>query len=139
MNRADGRREGESGRVTPWHDDFEDPSLLRDSDGNKYMFSDEDYKEVLDSHTHSRSKQIELQIAKELLSSNLNRLTGRQREVMYYALLGYSLEGTAKEIGITSTTVQEHLERARKKLAKYITGTREILEEGLNNGINDNH
>jgi len=131
MKRINRRKEGEAGRVSRWHDDFDNPDLLRDDKGNKYEVSDEDYYRMLERRKPSSSKEIELSLAKELLNSNLNRLTEKQKAVIYYSLFGYSIEAMAQELSISVQAVMGHLERARKKLAKYITGTKEILQEGL--------
>lgn len=125
-------------KVSPWSTEFDDPSLLRDSDGNKYALSTEDYDRMLGQREAAHGREIELQIAKELLNSNLTRLTGKQREVMYYTLLGYQRKRIAKELNISVGSVDSHLKLAKKKLAKYIKGTRQILEEGLSNGSDNN-
>jgi RNA polymerase sigma factor (sigma-70 family) len=111
--------------------------IMRDENGNFYEASEGYYKKQMDSHHISMDREIELRLAKELLDSKLSRLSGRQRDVMYYTILGYQQEEIAKQLNISLPVVREHLERATKKLAKWIEGNKQILKEGLTHGTKD--
>lgn len=130
------RQDFHAGKVPPGSDAFDNAGLLRDEVGNKYRLSTEDDKRMRDLHTSSPGKEIELGIARELLNSNLTRLTALQRDVMYYTLLGTGRKKIAKTLNISVSAVDKHLQSAKRKLAKYITGTKEVLMEGIHNGHN---
>ena len=112
--------------------------LLRDDKGELWLVNDDYYKRTLDAHANSPDKEIELSLAKELLASDLHRLTPKQRDVMYFTMRRFTLDQIAHEMNLEVRTVRRHLEAAKKKLAKLITGTKEILKEGLENGEDEN-
>ena len=111
-----------------------DGELLHDSYGNRYLVNDDYVKRQRELRTPSTDKQIELDLAKELLASDLHRLTPQQKDVMYYTMQRFTQTEIAAKMNISVGSVKQHLGAARKKLAKIITGTKEILKEGLENG-----
>ena len=111
-----------------------DGEILHDGQGEAYEISDEYHKQQLERQSMSIDKEMELQLAKELLNSNLKRLTPKQRDVIYYTMLRYSQKEIAEKMKLSPETVKQHLYAAQKKLAKIITGTKQVLKEGLQNG-----
>jgi DNA-binding CsgD family transcriptional regulator len=110
------------------HEDF-DGEIIYTDDGEAYEISDEYRQMQIEKGKVSKEKEARLQVAKELLDSNLKRLSPKQKEVMYYTMLGYHQDAIAKQLKINVRVVQEHLESAKKKLAKYIEGHVEIMKE----------
>lgn len=114
----------------------EEGELLHDYEGKRYLVNDDYLKRQKELRRNSRDKSIELKLAHNLLESNLRQLTKKQRDVMYYTMLKMSQSEIAKTMGISLNAVKQHLNLARKKLVKIITGTKQILKEGLDNESN---
>jgi two-component system response regulator FixJ len=55
-------------------------------------------------------------IAKDIVSERLARLTGREREVLGYLVLGMTNKQIAEELGISQRTVEIHRSRIREKI-----------------------
>jgi RNA polymerase sigma factor (sigma-70 family) len=104
--------------------------LLHDGYGDKYLVNDEHYKTELSRRTNSLSKQQDLELANELLNSDLRQLTEKQRDVMYYRMRRMTYEQIAVKMNITQSAVVQHLNAARKKLAKLIKTTKEVMNNG---------
>ena len=111
-----------------------DGEVLFDRSGIGYELSEDYLKVEMKKRTPSLDEEIELQLAKELLHSNLQRLTKPQRDVIYFTMLRYSHGEIAKKMQISTSAVQKHLTAAKKKLSRIITGTKEIIKEGLEHG-----
>jgi len=107
--------------------------LLHDHEGNQYVINDSYVREQLQQRVPSEGRELELQLAREMLNSNLRQLTERQKDVMYYTMVGKSQRDTAKLLGISQTAVSQHLSAARKKLAKLINQTKEVISHGTGN------
>lgn len=110
-----------------------DVEILHDKDGTAYELSGEYYRDELEKRLPSVDKEIELGLAKELLHSNLRRLTPHQRDVVYYTMIQYSQKDIAQTLGITVSSVQKHLDGARKKLGRLIKTTKKIIKEEMQN------
>jgi len=116
------------------NDEEDQLDRLRDTDGNQYEISEAYFKQAIKRLQPSADKEIELGLAKELLRSNLDRLTLKQKDVMYYTMMRWDQERIAAKMNISKRAVAQHLALATKKLARIITGTKEILKEGLKHG-----
>lgn len=103
--------------------------LLHDYVGNQYLLSDSDYKQQLEQRANSEIPEQDLQLARELLHSNLRQLTERQKDVMYYTMQGWPQSKIAKKLSISQTSVSQHLQAARVKLAKLIKTTKEVMND----------
>ena len=125
----------ETGPDVKRSDEFNDVDneLLHDDTGAQYLINDSFLKEQMERRTNSPDKEMDLQLARELLNSNLRQLTARQKDVLYYTMQNLTQYQIARKLHISTSAVQKHLGYARKKLARLITGTKEILKEGLNN------
>lgn len=106
------------------------PDKLRDAEGNFYEVSEEHYKKQMRIREDTPDHQQDLELARELLNSNLRQLTPRQQDVMYYKMQDWSEAKIAKKLGITQTTVSEHLIAAKKELAALIKSTKEVMNNG---------
>ena len=111
-------------------DDAEE-ELLHDYKGVRYLINDAYLTKQLDRRVNSPDKTIALIAAAQILRTNLNQLTDKQKQVIIGAMEGKSLREIAKEMNIHYTTVQEHLSIAKKKLAGLISNTKQMIQEGL--------
>ena len=103
--------------------------LLHDRDGNQYVVNSDHVQDQLDQRAISDDKYLELQLARELLSSDLRQLTQRQKDVLYFTMQGLTEQEIGDKLGIAQQVVAKHLERARRKLAGLINQTKEVLQE----------
>ena len=109
-------------------------SLLRDDEGNYYEVSEQYYKDAIERVNPSVDKEIDLKLANELLRSELKYLTTKQKDVIYYMVVGMSITDIAVKMNLNRSTVYKHLNAAKKKLSKLIINSRSALKEGLING-----
>jgi DNA-directed RNA polymerase specialized sigma24 family protein len=108
--------------------------LLHDYKGTQYLINDRYFEKEKEKRHSSTDKEIALQAAAHLLRTNLEQLTDKQKRVIIGVMEGKSLRRISKEMKIHFTTVQEHLEIARRKLAGLINKTKEVItnEEDIN-------
>jgi len=102
--------------------------VVRDDDGNMYEVSEEYYKKQIEQRQVNPDKQLDLELASELLSSNLRQLSQRQRDVLYYTMQRRRQKTIAKKLGISQEAVSKHLLAAKKILAKLILTTKEVIK-----------
>ena len=102
--------------------------VVRDDDGNMYEVSEEYYKKQIEQRQVNPDKQLDLELASELLSSNLRQLSQRQRDVLYYTIQRRRQKTMAKKLGISQEAVSKHLLAAKKILAKLILTTKEVIK-----------
>lgn len=102
--------------------------VVRDDDGNMYEVSEEYYKKQIEQRQVNPDKQLDLELASELLSSNLRQLSQRQRDVLYYTIQRRRQKTIAKKLGISQEAVSKHLLAAKKILAKLILTTKEVIK-----------
>jgi len=103
--------------------------LLHDYKGNRYLITNTFYEEQLRQRKNSPEKEIELIAAKQLMLSNLQQLTNKQKQVIIRTMEKKTLRQIGEEMGISHIAVNQHLQAARKKLAGLINKTKEILKE----------
>lgn len=128
-------------RITKKHKQLQDYNdvegeLLHDGYGDQYLVNTDQYKQQLDQRRNSESKEQDLELAREILHSNLRQLTERQRDVMYYVMQKWTQKKIAEKLDISQTAVSQHLQAARTKLAQLITSTKQVLKEGLHGSDN---
>lgn len=113
------------------HDsDDHEGDLLHDYTGVQYVVNDQYMERQIERRHNSVEKDIALNIAAQLLRSNLTQLTDRQKEVIIKTMEGKSLRAIAKEMKLNHNTVNEHLIAAREKLAGLINQTKGVLSNG---------
>lgn len=109
--------------------------LLHDYRGRRYLVNSDYVEKQKQLNAPSEEHEIELNIAHQLMESNLKQLTDKQKTVVIGRLEGKTLKKIADEMGIHYTTVQEHLQSAQKKLAKLINQTKNVITEERNGSI----
>lgn len=105
------------------------PELLHDKWGNGYIINTDYIEELQERREVSEEKKLDLQLARELLNSNLRQLTRKQRDVMAYSMEGLTRKEMAGKMSIGLSMVDKHLKAAKRKLSKLITTTKEIIKE----------
>lgn len=71
---------------------------------------------AIDAAKKHRANQTQPPIAQSIVTERVARLTGREKEVLNYLILGMTNKHIAEELGISQRTVEIHRSRIREKM-----------------------
>jgi two-component system response regulator FixJ len=71
---------------------------------------------AIDAAKKHRANQTQAPLAKSIVTERVARLTGREKEVLNYLILGMTNKHIAEELGISQRTVEIHRSRIREKM-----------------------
>jgi len=71
---------------------------------------------AIDAAISHRANQAQPPVAKSIVTERVARLTGREKEVLNYLILGMTNKHIAEELGISQRTVEIHRSRIREKM-----------------------
>jgi two-component system response regulator FixJ len=71
---------------------------------------------AIDAAINHRANQAQPPVAQSIVTERVARLTGREKEVLNYLILGMTNKHIAEELGISQRTVEIHRSRIREKM-----------------------